>query len=358
MNLVRSSRFLGPGAFRVFLASVVVLHHSFPLRAGSAAVYVFFILSGYWITKMWQSRYIKTRNSYLTFVVSRWWRLAPVFFVCVPLGFWSGTLVHDRAIMSLGANPAYWFRQIPIAASTGPVNTLPTSWSLDVEMQFYLLAPLAIYLVSKLPAKVRWPIVAILLLPPSVLLWLGFETDKLPYFAVFSCFFLAGILLALGNWVARNSTVITGIAILLAGIAVLVAFPETRTGIWYEGHWDVDVLPITSLWWILAAILILPFISKNVRVQSSRFDRFLGDLAYPLYMFHWMPREWYYYFCEGSNSVFVRTLALLASFGLDFAGAFLILILIDLPLARLRTKWVSSRQIKMEAQSSRTSVSV
>jgi peptidoglycan/LPS O-acetylase OafA/YrhL len=358
MNPVRSSGFLGPGAFRLLLASVIILHHSFPLRVGTSAMYVFFILSGYWITKMWQSRYSKTRHSYLTFLMSRWWRLAPVFFVCIVLGFWSGVLVHDKDVLSLGPDSAWWLRQIPIAGSTGPIKALPPSWSVDVEMQFYLVAPLAIYFVSKTPAKLRWPIVAMLLLIPTALFWQGFEIDKTPYLPVFSGFVVAGIVLALSGWVARNSTVVTGVAILLLGTAVLFAFPETRTGVWSEGRWDIDVSPIISVWWIVGVILILPFISRNVSVQSSRLDRFLGDLVYPLYLFHWIPREWYYYFCQDSHNVVVRILALLANFALAFAGGILLLILVDLPLGRLRTKWVNSRLLKMEAQTSRASVSV
>jgi peptidoglycan/LPS O-acetylase OafA/YrhL len=356
MNVVRSSGFLGPGGFRLFLASVVVVHHSFPFRAGSWAVYVFFILSGYWITQMWHSRYVQTRNSYFTFLVSRWWRLAPAFFLCIVLGFWSGALTHDSAVLSLSTDPAWWLRQIPIAASTGPIKALPPSWSVDVEMQFYLLAPLAIYLVSKISAKVRWPLVVILLLLPSILLWQGFDIATPPYLAVFSGFFIAGIVLALSNWVARSSTIVTGVVIFLVGTALLVAWPETRTGLWYEGKWDVDVSPITSVWWVLGAILVVPFVSRNVRVRSSRLDRFLGNLAYPLYLFHWIAREWYYHFCETDSHGFIRIVLLSANVLFAFIGATLILVFVGQPLDRLRTKWVRSRERRPEAQASTPSV--
>jgi peptidoglycan/LPS O-acetylase OafA/YrhL len=43
---------IGSGLFRLFLAFAVVLHHSFPLRLGAWAVDVFFILSGYWISRL------------------------------------------------------------------------------------------------------------------------------------------------------------------------------------------------------------------------------------------------------------------------------------------------------------------
>ena len=69
---------LGPGMFRLLLSLLVVLHHSLPLRLGTWAVYVFFILSGFWICRMWRQRYAETQSPYLTFLVSRWWRLPRV----------------------------------------------------------------------------------------------------------------------------------------------------------------------------------------------------------------------------------------------------------------------------------------
>ena len=185
---------LGPGAFRLFLASVVVVHHSFPFRAGSWAVYVFFILSGYWITKMWHSRYVRTRNPYLTFLVSRWWRLAPVFLICSVIGLFSAVLLNDRSAFLLLQDPVWWLRQFPIAGSTYGVRILAPSWSLDVEMQFYLLAPLIIILLAKAPDKARVAIATSLVAILGVLFWSGVPPEA-PYFVMFSGFFIAGIIL-------------------------------------------------------------------------------------------------------------------------------------------------------------------
>jgi peptidoglycan/LPS O-acetylase OafA/YrhL len=91
---------IGSGLFRLFLASLVVLHHSFPLRLGAWAVYAFFILSGFWICQMWFRKYSQTRTPFLTFLVSRWWRLAPVYMVCTGLSVVSALLLHRRALCS------------------------------------------------------------------------------------------------------------------------------------------------------------------------------------------------------------------------------------------------------------------
>jgi peptidoglycan/LPS O-acetylase OafA/YrhL len=359
MNFVKSwgVAFNGPGAFRLFLASVVVVHHSFPFRAGSWAVYVFFILSGYWITKMWHGRYSRTRNSYLTFLVSRWWRLAPVFFVCTILGICSALLLRDRLALTLLVDPTWWLRQIPIAGSAMSAQILPPSWSLDAEMQFYLVAPLSIFLISRAPEKARWPIVAMLVLLLSSFVWLGCPVEA-PFFPLFAGFFIAGIVLASGNWIARNSTILAGIAALLIGIAVLFVFPETRSSVWREGSANAAPTNLGAVWWVLGAILVVPFVSKNVRVRSSRFDRFLGNLAYPLYLFHWIPREWYYHLSETGSHGWSQIVYLLANFASAFIGAIAILVLIDQPLDRLRTRWVTSREQRLKAGESGESAAI
>jgi hypothetical protein len=44
---------LKPGLFRLFLSLIGVMHHSFPIRLGGWAVGILFVLSGYWIARMW-----------------------------------------------------------------------------------------------------------------------------------------------------------------------------------------------------------------------------------------------------------------------------------------------------------------
>jgi peptidoglycan/LPS O-acetylase OafA/YrhL len=335
---------LGPGAFRLFLACVVMVHHAFPFRAGSWAVDVFFILSGYWITQMWDDRYSRARASYFTFLVSRWWRLAPVFAVCTILGLCSAMLLQGS--IPVHTDPIWWFRQLLIAGSTNAGRILPLTWSLDVEMQFYLLAPAIIYVLARVSPRVRCVLISGLLLMLSAFFLRGVAADSAQFF-LFSGFFLAGVALALGGWVASWRVVAGGFALLFGAIFLLLLCSSTRSGIWFEGSLASTPPPWVSSWWALAAILMLPFISRNLRIRSSRLDRSLGNLAYPLYLFHWIPREWYYHFCPPNSSNLVRGLLLAANFAFAFGGAVLILVFIDQPLDGLRAKWVASRRLKL-----------
>src|SRR5215469_4872256 len=132
----------GPGVFRLSLALLVFLNHTSRVDLGFSAVLIFFLLSGYWIFSMWTTRYSKARQPYATFFVSRMWRLLPAFLLCSaiawslailndevpPLGNWLYQLVPNLIIIGYGLD---WQPNVP-------------AWSLDIEVQFYLIAPLLI----------------------------------------------------------------------------------------------------------------------------------------------------------------------------------------------------------------------
>jgi peptidoglycan/LPS O-acetylase OafA/YrhL len=83
-----------PGLFRLLLALIVFVHHTTRLGIGQAAVFIFFILSGFWISTMWIHRYSKTKNAYITYIISRIWRLLPVFVLCSAIS-WGMLLYRD-----------------------------------------------------------------------------------------------------------------------------------------------------------------------------------------------------------------------------------------------------------------------
>src|SRR5262249_50667477 len=112
----------GPGAFRWLLALTVLAHHTTPLRLGAWAVYVFFILSGYWITRMWDEKYRRTRLPVLTFLVSRWWRLAPVLVCCMAIMI-SVSWASGWPLPAL--TPGWVLRQVAVVGSASGSRVLP-----------------------------------------------------------------------------------------------------------------------------------------------------------------------------------------------------------------------------------------
>jgi peptidoglycan/LPS O-acetylase OafA/YrhL len=340
---------IGSGSFRLFLAAVVVLNHSTPLRAGSWAVYVFFILSGYWISRLWRSRYLQTCDPVLTFLVSRWWRLIPVFLVCSCLSVGSNLLLNDPSTPRLASDPVWWLRQLLIAGSQGAAIVLPPSWSLDVEMQFYLCAPLLLALFGHIKPVFRG------LAAAGGCIWFvlfafGGGDPHLPHLSLFLGFFLAGVTLDMAELKPSHSAAL-GSLVAFFGISLALAiFPTTRGIVWTDG-----TNPILSaggeflfsafrrLWMVAGAGLIIPFLVWNVSQVSGRFDRMLGNLAYPLYLFHWIPRTWYIHFSRSTDSTWQHCTLLLINILVAVIGALVILLLVDQPSERRRAAWVASR---------------
>jgi peptidoglycan/LPS O-acetylase OafA/YrhL len=342
---------IGPGLFRLFLSYLVVLHHSFPLRLGAWAVYVFFILSGFWICRMWRRRYIHTRTPYLTFVVSRWWRLAPIFLVCTGLGVASNLFLQGSDVINHSSSLFWWLRQVLIAGSNGAGTELPPAWSLDVEMQFYLAAPWLILLLARTRPVLRSSLIVCGLGWLLLFLFRG-GYSQLAHLSLFIGLFLIGVLIEICNWKPSGNLALGSLLVFLGVTLALALWPQTHRGVWVVGR-ETPASPgfplahLVALWWVIGAVVVTPFVAWNVSQLSPRYDRFLGNLAYPLYLFHWIPREWYYHFSLTSDATWKQLVLLAANFIVATLGAALIFCLIDQPLDRLRAVWVDSRKNKL-----------
>ncbi len=331
---------VGPGTFRFLLALVVVVHHSFPLRLGACAVYLFFILSGYWIARMWEQKYRHTRNPVFTFFVSRWWRLAPVFFVCTGLA-----LIAADPRPPEGLSCTWFVRRFLIIGLPADGFPLPPSWSLGVEAQFYLIAPALLWLLSKshgfiLP--VGLPLAGLCFLYKNLQIpdqhWSLLSTGLLPYLV----FFLCGVAIFRWSWKPSRFVVLTSVNIFVAITLLGLFFGETRNALWWRGGAGGNEV-LNEIWSGVGALLLLPFVAINTCGGSHGRDRFFGHWAYPLYLFHWLPRDWYYRYADLAQYPWQKVLLLGANLAAALGGAFLILTLLDGPIDRLRTRWVQGR---------------
>ena len=341
-------RRIGSGLFRLFLSILVVLHHSLPLRLGPWAVYVFFILSGFWISRMWRRRYAHTHHAFLTFVVSRWWRLAPVFLACTALSVVSRFLLNGAIAWQRPSSISWWLRQLLIVGSNDAGTDLPPAWSLDVEMQFYLVAPVLIALFARIKPAFRYLTVA------TAGTWLVFfllrrGNVQLAHLPLFLGFFLVGISIEISQWKPSHGDALASLLIFFGITLGLALFPPTQRGVWRAGLDPWQELPTVctasvNLWWAAGAVSVAPFLAWNVAQASPPWDRFLGNLAYPLYLFHWIPLEWYNHLRMRSDTIWGQYALLATSYLVEALGAVVILLLIDQPLDSRRANWVAARK--------------
>lgn len=172
MKLDRIPEFDG---LRGLLAWWVVVGHiayNFSDRLGamihnSEAVYAFMVLSGFVISYLLTER----QEGYCTFIVRRWFRLFPVFFVIlclsaltiglqiealVGLPFREGSSYQASQLEAFALSKAYlqehFLSHLTMLHGAMPAwvlvqadsTLIPPAWSLSVEWQFYLLAPFLI----------------------------------------------------------------------------------------------------------------------------------------------------------------------------------------------------------------------
>jgi len=118
---------------------------------GWVGVDIFFVISGYLITKMLINRPIKHLSDYKTFVIKRAWRLLPAYVFCL-LVFTTIAVLFVPTSKVLNNSLHLWTMTSNIqsafihrtALMDGYFN-LVHFWSLALEWHFYLLLPMLIY---------------------------------------------------------------------------------------------------------------------------------------------------------------------------------------------------------------------
>jgi peptidoglycan/LPS O-acetylase OafA/YrhL len=329
-------KFTGPGIFRLFLALLVFVHHTTRFSVGTSAVYIFFCLSGYWIYRMYVGRYSATRQPYLTYAVSRIWRLLPVF--------WLVTLLTLLYLYLNGSLIAYWNGSSHVHLILSSIfifgyHTLDTqvivpAWSLDVEMQFYVIAPFIAILLARRKAQAGWILLAVaavslasFLLSNPVLLM-----DDIVYFSI-------GMAAASLNWRPSGKLALLS----FAGTALLVACCAASPwrGVILVGTHPGPLAIYTEYANVAIALLMAPYAIFTTGQKGFAADGMFADLSYIVYLLHWAGSMW---LAAHPGNVIYRLTHMLIAWIAVIGASYLIWRFFDHPINRLRSQWVSKRK--------------
>jgi len=135
-------------------------------RGGFAGVDLFFVLSGFLITRILINT--KQEDNYLkSFYMRRVLRIFPLYFVTLILFFLVIPIAHGESIIPFKQQWWYWvyLQNIPMTFGSGETAGPTHFWSLAVEEQFYLIWPFIVLLCNR---KTLLRIATVLLLAAPV----------------------------------------------------------------------------------------------------------------------------------------------------------------------------------------------
>ena len=309
MQLLRSStdasfQYRYFGGFRLVLAALVMLQHFAadlapapiagmlaPYAMGSMAVLAFFALSGFVIIEAVDHVYRERPGAFLT---NRLLRIVPHFILAVALSMvahevfraadgvrlWRSQPLFPQDAFALTNMLINFIGIVPLADRFMHYNFLDITWAVRVEMAFYVIIFVCIAVARKIPGACSLPVtmtaVIFLLAPLFGLAVLGRGIGMLaflPYFAFGGGLYFAST--------GRR----TGWLITLLSVPAMIwqCVAELRT------PGPIQAIPSSmqgSLIVLLALLSVMTMLAFATIAKGRSTDRTLGNLTYPLYLYH------------------------------------------------------------------------
>jgi peptidoglycan/LPS O-acetylase OafA/YrhL len=318
------------GLRAISILSVLLFHLDFEIFSGGyIGVDVFFVISGYLITKLIKEEYeAQGKLDFSNFYSRRIRRLFPAFFVVIVCTFIVAVFIFETADLRrfYGAvfysttylsNIYYWLEGGYFAASAD-VKPLLHTWSLAVEEQFYIFWPITILLMLRglKSSTIVFAIVILILfsLILSEILYYGnrqIATFFLLPSRVFE--FLLGALMVWGRPRVNSPVVVANVLTALGlGLIMWAVFSYS----------DATPIPTTyALIPCVGASLIILFGGSGAfsrLVLENRLMVTVGKLSYSLYLVHW-PLIIFFGYAKGrSLAAGEQALLFLSSFALAY----------------------------------------
>ncbi len=327
------------GVLRFFLALSVLNEHAgnllgLSLLSADLAVQAFYMISGFYMALILNEKYQLGKGSYFDFIVSRFLRIFPTYFVVLlltiflslfsiqvcgknigPITLWLQNWVQFDwptqlflviSHVGLFGQDAYYFIGLDQLGGLYLEPNLwinhnefykfmfvPQAWSLSLELCFYLLAP---FLVRCSIPTVALMITASIGVRFILMLWFGWKSDPWAYrffpseLSLFLCGIAAYRIYSIIKIRKMDTQTLFGwLTLGCAACAVLLI-----------SHSPGGFIMWKNISYFVAILLALPFLFKLTK--HSKIDSIIGELSYPMYLCH-MLVIWLFNLIELPNRI-------------------------------------------------------
>lgn len=258
---------------------VMAFHAYSPLaRGGYVGVDLFFVLSGYLITRILGEEQASTGTiNYANYARRRARRLVPallfmlVVYIALSPWFWPGGHPFRDALVAALYLSDYAF------AGWGIPDILRHTWSLSVEVHFYLLAPLLVATLMGRNATTRLLLIYAVLTAWRVLAW----DNGVPWASVYSRFDTHATGLVMGCLIATLKPEPAHARLLWPGVIGLLSL---ATWLHWRSEpfmtWAMTLVEACAAFCVLGA-------TQHAGLLAHRTVTTLGQLSYGAYLWHY-----------------------------------------------------------------------
>lgn len=316
-------------ALRALAILAVIGFHFFPnvFPYGFLGVDLFFVISGYLITKLLQDQLLTNTFSYLLFYLKRIRRIFPALLVMLCVTSIAAAFIltapdleryakSQLATLSFVANIYFW-RTGGYFSTTDELKPLLHMWSLGVEEQFYLFFPLVLAITLKLFKSIQGRLVVIALISAcsyTVNIYLTSIGGANPVFFLlptriwqfgFGCFFAIMPLLELKKY-RINSSILFSFALLLISTNLIA---------------PMNAIPSATLLSLGAGLILWNGLNQQSilsQLCSAKSIQIVGLSSFSLYLWHWPILVFLKYIYIDELGTHVLFIALIFTFVLSY----------------------------------------
>jgi peptidoglycan/LPS O-acetylase OafA/YrhL len=278
---------------RAIAVLLVIAFHFFPkiLSGGFIGVDVFFVISGYLITKIIHTELAVGHFSFVRFYANRVRRIFPSLLTVLLATYGLGwLLLHDTEFRRLSkhlfasvlfVNNFLLRNEKGYFDSASEAKPLLHFWSLSIEEQFYLAWPLVLWLIFRWLKKPQPALVMLCFASFAInIYWVQKDLITAFYLPVSRAWeLLFGGLLAIAPRQLIQSKLpkkASTIGLLSLGLMAMMFHENMK----YPGFWALGVVSASAL-------IICGAADHSTKILTHPLSVWLGRLSYPLYLWHW-----------------------------------------------------------------------